>query len=299
MKAFTKISIETTVHKPLDHVWNCYTQPEHITQWNFASDDWCCPRASNDLKVGGIYNARMEAKDGSFGFDFEAVYKEITYAQKLSFALGDGREVFVTFESKGNSTRVCTVFDAETENSLELQKSGWQAILDSFKKHAESVPTALAKNTICLWYNGDAEQAAQFYAATFPNSYVKAVHRAPSDFPSGKKGDATTVEFTVLGIPCLGLNGGPAFKHNEAFSFQVSTQNQEETDRYWNAVVKNGGQESACGWCKDKWGISWQITPAVLTQAIAHPDPAKAARAFEAMMKMQKIDVATIEAALR
>lgn len=157
----------------------------------------------------------------------------------------------------------------------------------------------LAKNTICLWYNGDAEEAARFYAETFPDSVVKAVYFAPSDFPSGKKGDPLTVEFTVMGIPCIGLNGGSAFKHNEAFSFQVATTSQAETDRYWNAIVNNGGQESACGWCKDKWGISWQITPTVLSDAVTSSDPVIAKRAFEAMMEMQKIDIATIEAAIK
>jgi predicted 3-demethylubiquinone-9 3-methyltransferase (glyoxalase superfamily) len=156
-----------------------------------------------------------------------------------------------------------------------------------------------AKNTICLWYNGDAEDAARFYAQTFPDSSVGAVHRAPGDFPSGKKGDVLTVEFTVMGIPCLGLNGGPAFKHSEAFSFQVATADQAETDRYWNAIVGNGGQESACGWCKDKWGLSWQITPIALTKAVTDPDPAVAKRAFAKMMEMRKIDIAAIEAARR
>lgn len=155
------------------------------------------------------------------------------------------------------------------------------------------------KNTICLWYNGDAEEAANFYARTFPDSSVGTVFRAPGDFPSGKQGDALTVTFTVLGIPCVGLNGGPAFTHSEAFSFQVCTKDQAETDRYWDAIVGNGGQESECGWCKDKWGLSWQITPAILLQAIANPDPAVAKRAFDAMMQMKKIDVATIEAAIR
>lgn len=159
--------------------------------------------------------------------------------------------------------------------------------------------TTPAKNTICLWYDRDAEDAARFYAATFPNSSVGAVYRAPGDFPSGKKQDVLTVEFTVLGIPCLGLNGGPAFKHNEAFSFQVATVDQAETDRYWNAIVGNGGQESACGWCKDKWGLSWQITPLALIEAIKDADPAAAKRAFDAMMTMGKIDIATIVAARR
>lgn len=156
----------------------------------------------------------------------------------------------------------------------------------------------IAKNTICLWYETDAEAAARFYAATFPDSAVVAVHHAPTDYPGGKKGQVLTVEFTVLGIPCLGLNGGPVFKHNEAFSFQIATDDQEETDRYWNAIVGNDGRESACGWCKDKWGISWQITPRVLTEAMAAGgDDAK--RAFTAMMDMKKIDVAAIEAARR
>ncbi len=154
------------------------------------------------------------------------------------------------------------------------------------------------KNTICLWFDRDAEEAARFYAATFPDSEVTAVRKAPSDFPGGNEGDVLTVEFTVCGIPCLGLNGGPTFPQTEAFSFQIATDDQEETDRYWNAIVGNGGAESACGWCKDKWGLSWQITPRVLTEAMAAGGD-EAQRAFEAMMTMQKIDVAKIEAARR
>src|SRR5215210_7238068 len=156
----------------------------------------------------------------------------------------------------------------------------------------------MAKNTICLWYDKDAKDAARFYAQTFPDSSVGAVHRAPSDYPSGKRGDVLTVDFTVLGIPCMGLNGGPAFKQVEAFWFQGARVDQAETDRYWNAIVGNGGQESACGWCKDRWGVSWQITPRVLMQALA-AGGAEAKRAFDAMMDMRKIDVAAIEAARR
>jgi len=157
-----------------------------------------------------------------------------------------------------------------------------------------------AKNTICLWYDHDAEEAARFYAKTFPDSSVGAVHRAPGDFPGGgKKGDVLTVEFSVMGIPCIGLNGGSVFKQSEAFSFQVATVDQAETDRYWNAIVGNGGQESQCGWCKDKWGLSWQISPIVLTKAVSGPDPVVAKRAFEAMLPMKKIDIAKIEAAIR
>ena len=157
----------------------------------------------------------------------------------------------------------------------------------------------MAKNTICLWYDNDALDAAQFYARTFPDSAVGRVLHAPGDYPSGQQGNVLTVEFTVAGIPCLGLNGGPAFKHNEAFSFQIATDDQAETDRLWNAIIDNGGQASACGWCKDKWGLSWQITPRALTDAIADPDPAAAKRAFQAMMEMTKIDIAAIEAARR
>jgi predicted 3-demethylubiquinone-9 3-methyltransferase (glyoxalase superfamily) len=157
----------------------------------------------------------------------------------------------------------------------------------------------IAKNTLCLWYDGDALEAAEFYAKTFPDSAVKAVHLAPGDFPSGKQGNVLTVDFTVVGIPCIGLNGGSTFKHSEAFSFQIATDDQAETDRLWNAIVGHGGQESACGWCKDKWGLSWQITPRVLTQGVTDPDPAVAKRVFEAMMTMKKIDIAAIEAARR
>jgi predicted 3-demethylubiquinone-9 3-methyltransferase (glyoxalase superfamily) len=156
-----------------------------------------------------------------------------------------------------------------------------------------------SKNTVCLWFDHDAEAAARFYTATFPDSALGAVHRAPGDYPSGKQGQVLTVEFTVAGISCMGLNGGPAFKHSEAFSFQIATDDQAETDRLWNAIVGHGGQESACGWCKDRWGLSWQITPRALMAAIADPDPAAAKRAFDAMMTMGKIDIAAIEAARR
>src|SRR5690348_12182326 len=156
----------------------------------------------------------------------------------------------------------------------------------------------MAKNTICLWYDRDAEAAARFYAETFPQSSVGAVHRAPAKYPDGEAGDVLVVEFTVAGIPCIGLNGGPQFRHSEAFSFQIATDDQEETDRYWNAIVGNGGEESQCGWCRDRWGLSWQITPRALTDALA-AGGAEAKRAFEAMMRMKKMDIAKIEAARR
>ena len=157
----------------------------------------------------------------------------------------------------------------------------------------------IAKNTICLWYDDTALEAAEFYAATFPNSAVHAVHKAPADYPAGKAGDVLTVEFTVAGIPCIGMNGGPGVPHSTAFSFQIATDTQDETDRLWNAIIAHGGQASACGWCQDKWGLSWQITPRVLTAAYTSADRAAAKRAFEAMMTMTKIDIAAIEAAVR
>ena len=156
----------------------------------------------------------------------------------------------------------------------------------------------IAKNTVCLWFDREAEAAARFYAETFPDSRVTGVHRAPDDYPSGRKGDVLTVDFIVAGIPCMGLNGGPAFVQSEAFSFQIMTEDQAETDRYWNAIVGNGGKESECGWCKDRWGVSWQITPRTLTEAMAAGGE-EARRAFAAMMEMQKIDVARIDAARR
>ena len=157
----------------------------------------------------------------------------------------------------------------------------------------------LSKNTICLWFDGTAVEAAKFYASTFPDSAMGAIHYAPSDYPSGKQGDVLTVDFTVAGVPCVGLNGGPMFKHSEAFSFQIATDDQAETDRLWNAIIDNGGEESACGWCKDKWGLSWQISPRVLIAGVTDPDPAVASRVFQAMMQMRKIDIAAIEAARR
>ena len=157
----------------------------------------------------------------------------------------------------------------------------------------------MVKNVICLWYNGTAEEAARFYAQTFPNSAVTAVHRAPGDYPGGQQGQVLTVEFTVVGLPCLGLNGGPFFKHSEAFSFQIISDDQAETDRYWNALIGNGGVESQCGWCKDRWGLSWQITPRVLLEATTSDDQGASKRVFDAMMGMKKIDIAAIETARR
>lgn len=208
------------------------------------------------------------------------------------------RVVGAFIDKLGEESKTTPYPAAELEAALaDNQEATWRVSFGRQEAATRKEP-AMAKNTICVWYDKDAEAAARFYAETFPNSAVTAVRRAPGDYPDGKEGDVLTVEFTVAGVACLGLNGGPAFKHTEAFSFQIATDDQEETDRYWNAIVGNGGAESACGWCKDRWGISWQITPRVLTEAMAvGGDEAK--RAFEAMMTMGKIDVAAIEAARR
>jgi predicted 3-demethylubiquinone-9 3-methyltransferase (glyoxalase superfamily) len=194
------------------------------------------------------------------------------------------------------------VFEAEdlaAATAAGLPRGKELHLSSSIQPQTRTDMTRPAKNTICVWYDRGAEDAARFYARTFPDSTVGPVHHAPGDSPSGSKGEVLTVEFTVMGIPCIGLNGGPHFKQSEAFSFQVATVDQEETDRYWNAIVGNGGEESMCGWCKDKWGVSWQITPQVLTRAVMGPDAAAAKRAFDAMMTMKKIDIAAIEAAIR
>jgi predicted 3-demethylubiquinone-9 3-methyltransferase (glyoxalase superfamily)/uncharacterized protein YndB with AHSA1/START domain len=291
------ITVETTVAAPVDHVWRAYTTPAAITRWNAASDDWHTPTATVDLRPGGAFSWRMEAKDGSAGFDFAGTYTDVVEHERLAYTFGD-RTAEVVFRPVPAGTDVRVTFDREPTHDPEQQRQGWQQILHNFKRYVESAETKMAKNTICLWYDHDAEEAARFYARTFPDSAVGAVRRAPSDFPGGRAGNVLTVEFTVCGVPCLGLNGGDAFKQSEAFSFQIATEDQAETDRYWDAIVGNGGAESACGWCKDRWGLSWQITPRVLTEAMASGgDVAK--RAFEAMMTMRRIDHAGIEAAVR
>ena len=290
-----RITVETAVAAPIEQVWRAYTTPADILKWNAASADWHTTNATVDLREGGTFSSRMEAQDGSMGFDFAGTYTKILPLERIEYAFGD-RRAEVEFSPSINGVIVRVRFDSEPTHSIEQQRGGWQAILDNFKKHVEE--RVVAKNTICLWFDKDAESAARFYAATFPESSVGAIHRAPSDYPAGKAGDVLTVDFTVAGVHCLGINGGPMFTHNEAFSFQIATETQEETDHLWDAIVGNGGQESSCGWCKDKWGINWQITPRVLTEAIA-AGGAESKRAFDAMMGMTKIDVAAIAAARR
>ena len=288
-----KIAVETIVAAPIKDVWRAYTNPADIKQWNAASDDWHTAAASVDLRVGGVFSSRMEAKDGSMGFDFAGTYTEIIEHQRIGYSFG-GLTAQVEFSVGKMDVNLRVTFDAEDTHPIEMQRGGWQAILNNFARHVER---KAKKNTVCVWFNDDAEAAANFYATTFPNSSVDAVHLAPSDYPGGKAGQVLTVAFTVCGVPCIGLNGGDVFKHCAAFSFQIATDDQAETDLYWNAIVGNGGQESACGWCKDKWGLSWQITPRVLTNAMATGgDVAK--RAFAVMMEMRKIDVAKIESAI-
>jgi predicted 3-demethylubiquinone-9 3-methyltransferase (glyoxalase superfamily)/uncharacterized protein YndB with AHSA1/START domain len=300
-----KITVEAVVAAPMAEVWRAYTTPDDIKQWNAASDDWHTTSATVDLRVGGSFSSRMEAKDGSMGFDFAGTYTAIVEHSRIDYAFGD-RSASVLFSETPAGVKVTVIFDAETMHTLEQQREGWQAILNNFAKHvasrlSQSIANTAAtpKNRVCLWYDRDAVEAAKFYAQTFPNSSVGAVHLAPGDNPSSKEGAVLTVEFTVLGIPCIGINGGPAVTHNWAFSFQILTVDQAETDHYWNVIVGNGGEESQCGWCKDKWGIHWQITPVQLMQATTSADRAAAKRAFTAMMQMKKIDIQAIEAAFK
>jgi predicted 3-demethylubiquinone-9 3-methyltransferase (glyoxalase superfamily)/uncharacterized protein YndB with AHSA1/START domain len=332
--AAREFTISRTFDAPRDLVWKAWTEAERMAQW-WGPKGAAIRVMKLDLRPGGIFHYAMQYQPGRDVFGRMA-YREIAAPERLvfvtSFSDAQGGITRAPFPQIGETwplevlnTVTLTERDGKTTvsvrgepiNATGEELATFMRMFDSmrqgfggtFDKLAAYLAQgrdakqgmkgqAMAKNTICLWYDKDAEAAARFYAETFPDSSVGAVHRAPSDYPSGKKGDVLTVQFTVAGIPCLGLNGGPAFKHNEAFSFQVATDDQQETDRYWNAIVGNGGQESACGWCKDKWGISWQITPRVLMEALA-AGGGEAKRAFDAMMGMKKIDVAAIKAARR
>ncbi len=295
----TPITLSLDIEAPLARVWRCFTEPQHIRQWNFAHESWHCPRAEHDLRAEGSFNYRMEARDGSFGFDFAGTFDEILPFERIRYHLGDGRSTTVQFASLGDGrVRVTETFEPEAQNDPEMQKNGWMAILENFRRHVETDRTHVTPdNTVCLMFERDAEAAARFYTGLFANSHLNQISRAPADYPGGKQGDVLVVNFTVAGVACMAINGGPYFKHSEAFSFQIATDSQEETDRYWNAIIDNGGSASDCGWCKDRWGISWQITPRLLTDALALGGDT-AQRAFAAMMQMQKIDIATIQAAI-
>ncbi len=292
-----KIMVETRVRAPIEQVWRAYTTPADIKQWNAASDDWHTTTASVDLREGGIFSSRMEAKDGSVGFDFAGTYTRIIPHELIEFSFGD-RTAQVVFTPGSNGVTVRVSFDPEQVHSAEQQRQGWQAILDNFARHVERSQSsgAAQKITPCLWFERKALEAATFYVSAIGGNIDK-VHRSHVDTPSGKEGDILLVEFTLAGQRYQALNGGPHDKFNDAISLSISCENQAEVDRLWDALTSDGGRPVQCGWLKDKFGLSWQIVPKRMLELLADPDPARGKRAMQAMMQMVKLDIAAIEAA--
>ena len=298
-----KISIEALVRADLSTVWHAWTTPEHIVEWNYASPDWHAPRATLELKPGSHFSYRMEAKDGSAGFDFEGTFLRVEDRRLIEFSLGDDRTVTVTFTKEEDGVRVTESFDAEDTHSAEQQRAGWQAILDNFARYVEEGETALqasaemrsatdrGKVATCLWFDGVAEQAAAFYVSILPDSEITGVMRPDADSPP------LVIEFTLSGTPFQALNGGPQFIPTEAASIVVHTNDQLETDQLWGRLIEEGGSESMCGWCKDKFGVSWQVVPRPALALLSSPDRTGAARAMDALMNMKKIDIRALRLA--
>jgi predicted 3-demethylubiquinone-9 3-methyltransferase (glyoxalase superfamily)/uncharacterized protein YndB with AHSA1/START domain len=294
----TIITVEATVNAPVQKVWECWTSPKHIIRWNNASDDWHTPWAHIDFKVGGSFVWRMEAKDGSFGFDFGGVFNQIKPNELIEYTIGDGRQVSITFTSNGNTTRIRETFEAETANPVEMQKGGWQAILNNFKKYVESdlkeersPRITINKITPCLWFDRQAEDAARFYVGIFKNSEILSVnHYGKEGFEihGMPEGTVLSVSFKLDGQTFTALNAGPLFKFSEAISFQIGCETQEEVDHFWNKLTE-GGEESQCGWLKDKFGLSWQVVPNIL--GVLMNDPSRSGRVMNAFMQMKKFDI--------
>ena len=280
------VTVETTVAAPIKKVWQLWTMPEHIIQWNNASDDWHTPHAENDLRVGGKFLSRMEAKDGSFGFEFDGVYSEVVENQRLAYTLDDERKVNITFSSQADGTKIIEVFEPENENPIELQQGGWQAILNNFKKYAETATATpkVQRITPFLWFDNQAEEAARFYTTIFSDSAVVQV-------------TPLVVTFDLCSQRFMAMNGGPMFKFTEAISLFVHCDDQAEVDFYWEKLQADGGSESQCGWLKDKYGLSWQIVPKQLMQFMSDSDTNRSRRVMQAIMLMKKIIVADLEKA--
>lgn len=295
-----RITIETNVAAPIEKVWRAYTTPADIVRWNAASADWHTTRASVDLREGGTFSSRMEAKDGSTGFDFEGTYTQLVEHELIEYAFGD-RKAEVRFTPGPQGVGVRVTFDPETTHPVEVQRGGWQAILDNFTRYVERTAAAGSAPSgqrimPCLWFKSEALEAAQFYVSVLGGSVDK-VHHAAVQPPGNKQGDVLFVEFTLAGQRYQSLNGRQQDAFNDAISMSLSCEDQAEVDRLWAALTSEGGRPVACGWLKDKYGLSWQIVPRRLMQLIADPDPDRARRAFQAMMHMVKIDIATLEAA--
>ena len=280
------VTVETTVAAPIKKVWQLWTMPEHIIQWNNASDDWHTPHAENDLRVGGKFLSRMEAKDGSFGFEFDGVYSEVVENQRLAYTLDDERKVNITFSSQADGTKIIEVFEPENENPIELQQGGWQAILNNFKKYAETATATpkVQRITPFLWFDNQAEEAARFYTTIFSDSAVVQV-------------TPLVVTFDLCSQRFMAMNGGPMFKFTEAISLFVHCDDQAEVDFYWEKLQADGGSQSQCGWLKDKYGLSWQIVPKQLMQFMSDSDTNRSRRVMQAIMLMKKIIVADLEKA--
>lgn len=291
------VSVQTKIDAPLDIVWKLWTTPEDITKWNSASEDWHSPRAENDLRPGGKFNFRMEAKNGKEGFDFWGVYDNIIPKERIEYTMGDSRKVSVLFSKSNGKTRIIENFEPESENPVEMQHDGWQSILNNFKRYAE-VNSAFSKPrkithqiTPCLWFDTQAEDAVNFYVSVFKNSKINRKSyftQEGSEIHRHKPGSVMTVDFQINGQQYTALNGGPEFKFNEAISLQVFCDTQEEIDYYWDRLT-DGGEEVQCGWLKDKFGVSWQIIPSILPKLMA--DPSRVQRVTRQLMQMKKLDI--------
>jgi len=298
------VTVHTKVDAPLDLVWKLWTTPEDIMKWNNASDDWHTPRAVNDLRTGGRFNSRMEARDGSQGFDFSGIYDKVILKERIEYTMDDGRKVTVLFSKTNGKTKITESFEPETTNSIELQHDGWQSILDNFKRYAEvkaafaNPPKITHQITPCLWFDNQAEEAVNFYVSVFKNSKIgrkSYFTKEGFEFHGQKEGTVMTVDFQINGQPFVALNGGPIFKFTEAISWQVFCDTQAEIDYYWEKLTADGGQESQCGWLKDKYGISWQIVPSVLPKLLS--DQSRAERVYKVLYPMKKIDIEKLKKA--
>lgn len=291
------VTVRAVIQAPVEKVWTYWTEPEHITKWNQATDDWHAPWAKNDLRPGGKFVTRMEAKDGSAGFDFSGTYDVVNVHEEISYTLDDGRKVHIGLFARGNETEVVEMFEAEGTHPVEYQRAGWQAIMDRFKTYAESrhrdqagqAGSRAGKIVTFLWFDDQAEEAVNFYASLFEDA--KIVHTtyltASVAEAAGKKpGDVSTIEFELNGQRFAALNGGPLYKFSEAISIAVYCKTQEEIDRLWDALSE-GGEVLACGWLKDRFGVTWQIVPEVLDIMMRDPDPVKADRVARAMLGME------------
>ncbi|MBU6335700.1 MAG: VOC family protein [Chloroflexi bacterium] len=298
-----RFTVEAVIDAPLAGVWHAWTTPDDIRQWNAASADWHCPAAEIDLRPGGTFCYRMEARDGSAGFDFAGRFTRVVPYERIEYALGDERSVVVEFIAAGQGVIVRETVDAEPTHDVEQQRAGWLAILHNARQHAErgarvgpARPAGTQQITPFLWYDGQAEAAARCYVALLPDSRIDRVVRAPADHPAGSAGTVLTVEFTICGHRYVALNGGPRSPFTEAVSFQITCADQAAVDRLWDALSE-GGSAGQCGWLKDRWGLSWQIVPARLHALLGDPDEARARRAMAAMLTMHKLDIAELERA--